>query len=285
MKIPGHLLIESVQLAPGQEWGDEAHAWRFVQVSRGSAYWLDPARPRAINIGEVLVVAPKTKALVRASQLNEVLLYGFHFNPQLLCGFFTMVERQFFDQSCGKSADAVQFLPSTHPLAKSFAHLVARGELEPDLALRVEVLGLAVGFFTDQISRHEALPANPISAQYRFQQIISEMPELELINYTPEQLAALCGCSPRHFNRLFHVQFGESPRARQTELRLLKAQQLLGDTTIRIAQVALESGYRSVTLFNGLFKRRFGMSPSEWRQQGSSESAHTTTLPSAADHE
>jgi AraC-like DNA-binding protein len=30
--------------------------------------------------------------------------------------------------------------------------------------------------------------------------------------------------------------------------------------------VALDSGYRSVSLFNTLFKRRFGVSPSEWRR-------------------
>src|SRR5260370_36369243 len=93
------------------------------------------------------------------------------------------------------------------------------------------------------------------------------MPDIETIRPTPEALAGLCGCSPRHFNRLFREHFGESPRARQTELRLLKARQLLGDADAKIIQVALDSGYHSLSLFNALFKRRFGMSPSAWRQK------------------
>jgi AraC-like DNA-binding protein len=135
------------------------------------------------------------------------------------------------------------------------------------LAERAEVLGLVAAFFGETVAENRA-PASPgPSAHDRFEQIISQMPELELIHHTPEQLARLCGCSARHFNRLFHERFGESPRARQTELRLLKARQLLGDTDQKIMQIALDSGYRSLSLFNSLFRRRFGLSPSEWRQK------------------
>ena len=265
MKIPGHLRIQSIQLAPGQEWEDEARAWRFLRVDRGSAYWLDAERSRALNPGEVLVAGPHGKAVVRASQLNEVGLHGFYFDPDLLCGFFTMAERGRLEQN--NTGDSVHFFPSTHPLAQNFSDLATRSEAQAELALRVDVLGLAITFFAEGMLRPHASPANTISAYWRFQKIISEMPDLELINYTPEQLASLCGCSPRHFNRLFHAHFGESPRARQTELRLLKARQLLASTNARISQVALDSGYRSLSLFNALFKRRFGISPSDWREQ------------------
>src|SRR5262249_38824425 len=61
--------------------------------------------------------------------------------------------------------------------------------------------------------------------------------------------------------------FGQSPRAHQTELRLLKARQLLVSSNSQVIQVALDSGYRSLSLFNALFKRRFGMSPSELRRK------------------
>jgi transcriptional regulator GlxA family with amidase domain len=100
----------------------------------------------------------------------------------------------------------------------------------------------------------------------RFEQIISRMPDAELIEHSSEELARLCGCTPRHFNRLFRLRFGAPTRAKQTELRLLKARQLLEVSTITVAQVSVECGYRSVILFNSLFRRRFGMSPSEWRQ-------------------
>jgi AraC-like DNA-binding protein len=129
------------------------------------------------------------------------------------------------------------------------------------------VLGLAATYFGQGPATGQVPQRASPSVQDRFEQIVSHMPELELIHHSPEELARLCGCSPRHFGRLFRQQFGQSPRARQTELRLLKARQLLANGEKTIALVALESGYRSSSLFNSLFKRRFGMSPSAWRQQ------------------
>jgi AraC-like DNA-binding protein len=264
MKAPGHLRIEEVKLLPGHEWVDQSPAWRFVHLSKGAAYWLDRAKPRSMTEGELLVLAPGLYAVVRASQINEVMLHGFKFAPDLLCGFFTLAERRFFENGGVAAGEVVQFLPSTHPITQRLAFLVGQRAPHRELTERAEVLGLVAAYFGEGIPRNKpATLAN--SAHIRFEQIILQMPDLEIIHHTPEQLAHLCGCSPRHFNRLFWQHFGESPRARQTEMRLLKARQLLCDTDENIVQIALDSGYRSLSLFNSLFKRRFGVSPSECR--------------------
>lgn len=268
MKTSGPLSIQAVTLPPGQEWTDETEAWRFIRVNRGAAYWLGPGGPRLFTEGELLVLAPSVKGAVRASQLNEVALAGFNFVPESLCGFFTLAERHFFESGAARAIEPARFLPSTHPLAARFAELdSSRPAAGQSLADRAEVLGLAVAYFDEGISSHPLPATRGVSAQYRFQQIIRQMPDIEIVRHTPKSLAGLCGCSPRHFNRLFRQHFGESPRARQTELRLLKARQLLGDTDSKIIQVALDSGYHSLSLFNSLFKRRFGVSPSGWRRK------------------
>src|SRR5262249_4810134 len=101
----------------------------------------------------------------------------------------------------------------------------------------------------------------------RFRELIQQMPDKEILNQSPDALAQLCGCSPRHFGRLFRRYFGVSLRTKQIELRLLLARQLLMDTDSKIIQVAMESGYRSLGLFNVMFKRAFGMTPTEWRRK------------------
>jgi len=58
------------------------------------------------------------------------------------------------------------------------------------------------------------------------------------------ELAAQLHCSERHFSRLFREAFRISLRARQTELRLLRARQLLADADTKIINVAYDSGYR-----------------------------------------
>lgn len=258
--------IEETTLSPCQEWTDETAAWRFVRISSGAAYWLGAAGARSLSAGEVLVIRPAAKALIRASQLNSVSLHGFTFVPEWLCGFLTLSERRFFE-SRGQPDEPLSVLPSTHPFAQGFALLITQENSEPNLARRAEVLGLVAAFFGQGLSSHQSPRGRSPSVRDRFEQIICQMPELEIIRHSPEQLARLCGCSPRHFSRLFRQRFGESPRVRQTEMRLLQARQLLANSEKKIAQIALDSGYRSSSLFNSLFKRRFGTSPSVWREQ------------------
>jgi AraC-like DNA-binding protein len=97
--------------------------------------------------------------------------------------------------------------------------------------------------------------------------MIRQMPEADITNYTPEELARRCGCSLRHFSRLFRRQLGVSVRAKQTLLRLQKAAQMLCDSDAKISHIAREAGYRHVGLFYAMFKKQFGMTPSEWRER------------------
>src|SRR5262245_47667072 len=126
MKPTGHLRIEEVRLSPGQEWSNDEAAWRFVLVSSGAAYWLDSIKPRAFTEGELVVSGPLVKSVIRASQLSEVVLHWFGFTPELFCGLFTVAERRLFETNSASSGQALQFLPSTHPVTQRFVHLVSR---------------------------------------------------------------------------------------------------------------------------------------------------------------
>ena len=101
----------------------------------------------------------------------------------------------------------------------------------------------------------------------RFRQLVGRMPEAELSQCSLRDLAGQLNCSERHFTRLFREEFGVPFRARQIELRLQRARQLLADSDAKIINVAYDSGYQHLGLFNLMFKKRFGMTPSEWRQQ------------------
>jgi len=80
------------------------------------------------------------------------------------------------------------------------------------------------------------------------------MPDSEIINHSPEQLARLCGCSPRHSTGSSKA-FWRIRAARQTELRLLKARQLLVDTEAKVVRCAGQRLSQSESV-QSLFKRR-----------------------------
>nr|WP_315189711.1 Ada metal-binding domain-containing protein [uncultured Albidiferax sp.] len=82
-------------------------------------------------------------------------------------------------------------------------------------------------------------------------------------------LAARLGVSDRHLRRIFETHFGVSPLQYLQTRRLLTAKQLLADTQLPVAQIALASGFASVRRFNTVFVERYGLNPSQLRRRGS----------------
>jgi AraC family transcriptional regulator len=81
-----------------------------------------------------------------------------------------------------------------------------------------------------------------------------------------EWLATQLHISTSHLRRLFHVQFGRSPKAGFDRIRLERASSLLASSTATLEEVAGQSGFRSTSDFCRVFKRHFGHSPHVWRR-------------------
>jgi transcriptional regulator GlxA family with amidase domain len=111
----------------------------------------------------------------------------------------------------------------------------------------------------------------------RVRNLIGKMTEAELADASLANLAAQVNCCKRQFSRLFRKEFGVTFHSRQIELRLQRAQQLLADTNTKVANIAFASGYRHLGLFNAMFKKRFGVTPSQWRRQNGSKNLSQQT--------
>ncbi|QDL53880.1 DNA-3-methyladenine glycosylase 2 family protein [Rhodoferax aquaticus] len=79
-------------------------------------------------------------------------------------------------------------------------------------------------------------------------------------------LSLRLGVSERHLRRIFEAQWGVSPLQYLQTRRLLNAKQLLTDTPLPIAQVALLSGFASVRSFNTAFSAHYRMEPRSLRK-------------------
>jgi AraC family transcriptional regulator of adaptative response / DNA-3-methyladenine glycosylase II len=78
-------------------------------------------------------------------------------------------------------------------------------------------------------------------------------------------LARQLGVTDRHLRRIFLAEHGVTPLQFVQTRRLLLAKQLLTDTALPVAQVALASGFRSLRRFNAAFAENYRMSPSRLR--------------------
>ena len=79
------------------------------------------------------------------------------------------------------------------------------------------------------------------------------------------QLSDRLGISDRHLRRIFQAEHGVTPLQYLQTRRLLLAKQLLTDTRLPVAQVALASGFASLRRFNAAFVQSYRMSPSRLR--------------------
>jgi AraC family transcriptional regulator len=79
-------------------------------------------------------------------------------------------------------------------------------------------------------------------------------------------LAAETGYSRRHFLRTFRASTGLSPYQYVLRMRLERARQLMQRRTLRLLDIALESGFTSNAHFSNAFRQHFGVSPSNYRR-------------------
>jgi len=85
-----------------------------------------------------------------------------------------------------------------------------------------------------------------------------------------ERLADEARLSPRHFARLFRESLGMPPGEFVERARLGEAVARLTGTEVPIDIVATGIGYRSADAFSRAFRRKFGITPSEYRDRFSS---------------
>jgi AraC family transcriptional regulator len=78
-------------------------------------------------------------------------------------------------------------------------------------------------------------------------------------------LAALVGVSNDHFIRGFRAATQRTPYAFLVERRLARAGDALKHTTLGIAEVARQAGFKSAPGFSNVFKKHYGMSPRQFR--------------------
>ena len=88
-----------------------------------------------------------------------------------------------------------------------------------------------------------------------------------------EALAERLGVGERQLRRLFQQHLGASPVAVAQTRRVLLAKQLIHETRMPMAEVALAAGFGSVRRFNETFQQLFDRPPAKLRRLGGAEIA------------
>lgn len=85
------------------------------------------------------------------------------------------------------------------------------------------------------------------------------------------EIAAALGITDRHLRRIFAEAYGVAPLAYLQTQRLLCAKQLLTDSRLPLAAVALQAGFGSLRAFQEAWQRQYRLPPSQLRGKGRDE--------------
>jgi AraC-like DNA-binding protein len=258
-------LVELILLPTG-EWMPAGRCWTIVRVAGGFGYCLNGGSAREIKTGDMMITGPSPGVTLRASQLAELRLAYFRVVPQRLNGLITVMEWRQLERIPTQGTPRVFYFAANEAPAQKFARLAAQPQRE-DLSMRSSLLQLWAACVANVLPSLDDATVHKTNLEATFRRFISKISEKELATSSMADLAAQLNCSERHLSRLFRMEFGMSLREHQTELGLQRACQMLQDPDVKIRNVAYETGYRHVGFFNALFKKRFGMTPKEWREQ------------------
>ena len=261
-----HLVIKQFRLGPGREWKFQSQTWSFLRITAGVAYWLHPRNNYDLDTGSTLVLSCQAKGMLRASQLGEVIVHFFEVRPERLSGLVSFGEQRLLQTLGAKEQFIARHFSSKSPLSEKFRALCDMAS-NSNFAWRWQLLDLFVQAFGEHLANHEAQPEALSDARARLLKMLGELPSCDFLDLDFSELVRQMGCTPRHLSRVFREVVGMSFREKQAQVRLQHAQELLATTRSKVVEVALESGYQSLSLFNLMFKRRFGVSPAQWREQ------------------
>ncbi|MDO3410981.1 AraC family transcriptional regulator [Saccharibacillus sp. CPCC 101409] len=97
--------------------------------------------------------------------------------------------------------------------------------------------------------------------------VILAMEQRYAYPWTLEELAALAYLSPSRFSDVFRRAVGASPLMYLIQVRLENAYHLLETSDLKILDIAMECGFRTLSNFNRLFKRHIGTEPRHIRSR------------------
>ncbi len=107
---------------------------------------------------------------------------------------------------------------------------------------------------------------------------IAGIEEHAVANGKVGDLAASLGVTDRHLRRVTEAELGVSPIELAQTQKLLLAKRLLGETSLKLTDIAFASGFGSVRRFNALFKARYGLNPRSLRHTSAATRGLTCQL-------
>ncbi|MBQ2744403.1 MAG: AraC family transcriptional regulator [Lachnospiraceae bacterium] len=160
--------------------------------------------------------------------------------------------------TCSYYCDIAKCIDSADEICKTFPHGY-------QLAIKSYLFQMFYIIFTNLPK--DTTPVKRKKSLDKMKLIIKYVENNYADNITIEDMARLCDFSQSHFMKFFKNNMEVSFIEYLNNYRLTMASRLLLSSSSSIIAIAMESGFDNLSYFNRLFKKKYEMTPSEFRRQ------------------
>lgn len=265
-----YLALRLVRLKSPEGWASKPEGFSFVFLKGGIGKCIAGTVAQRVGLGDVAVFKGDAAGKLQVLNGEEVVFWSFSLSLEHLFPLFAGNELTLL-QGVADGFGALKLYPASTPLAKECHRLIGDVPPQSNLDHRSQLLRVAVAILGEEFRAARGQRVGFIRVEDHMIRVFEKLSSNELLSLSVGELADKFGCSRRHLNRLFHQHFGFSVGSFRMEMRLLKAISLLRNPDAKIINVAEQCGFNHLGLFNTCFKKRFAVTPGQWRKKSQAQ--------------
>lgn len=140
-------------------------------------------------------------------------------------------------------------------------------ELAYELRVRIAFLNIIQYFYHEKLFFKKSDSVSNVRTVSQIKAIINYIEEHYTEKILLEDLAEFSNLSVYHLSHIFKKYTGQSPNEYINFFRLTKAGEKILSEDAQIINIAIDCGYNNISYFNRAFKKRYGLTPKEYRNK------------------
>lgn len=252
--------------------GETHECWEFIYIDRGSLVVTAGADTYFMKAGELAFHCPNEFHSFQAIGETSILVASFYCDSEAMHKLEKKVlllnknEKESLKLLVDEAQQVYEFFENVSPYINMTKREDAPWGSDQIIKTRLEQFLIYVCRRDDNVgfSQRAISSINPNYGIVLAQRIKDYMDMHFAEKISLSSLADRLGVSVSQIKRVFREQIGQSMVNYLTDLRISRAKRLIRDGNANFTQIAATVGYDSIYYFSSLFKKRTGMTLSEY---------------------
>ncbi len=248
--------------------------YEIIYIKKGVGIISLDLEPHTVKAGDILLIAPGQLHSIEQKASETMEYENIIFGQEIVSNrhndycynkyFHSLIKRTiqlpaiFNEETCPYYAGVAGCIDSADEICKTFPNGY-------QLAIKSYLFQMFFIIFTNLPK--DTAPVKRKKSLDKMKLIIKYVENNYANDITIEDMANLCDFSQSHFMKFFKNNMEVSFIEYLNNYRLTMASRLLISSTSSIIAIAMESGFDNLSYFNRLFKKKYEMTPSEFRRR------------------